>query len=205
MSRSSSPGACFAAGRALALVFATSGCYHSIVPVGSAPLPVKEERVFPPGTILRLDNGYSSLALLELRTEGAHVLEADLREWTAKLLVELQLELQRRGADAIVSASSVEGTSVILPEDGEAPGLGRRAERRTFPVVRVWVSHLGDPAATAETRSLAAAEVESADGAFAASYAAEPGSGSFSAAFLSLKRQMIEDERFRGWVLAWKP
>jgi hypothetical protein len=192
-------------GWTLALVLATSGCYHSIVPVGSEPLPVEEERVFPPGTILRLDSGYDAPTPLEIRTEGAHVLEADLREWTAKLLVELQLELRRRGADAIVSESSVEGTSVILPDDGEASGLKPRPDRQTFPVIRAWVSHLGDPSATEETHPLVAAEVESADGAFAASYAAEPGSRSFSAAFLSMKRQMIDDARFRQWLLGWKP
>ena len=170
-----------------------------------SPLRVEEERVFPAGTILRLDNGYSSTVLLEIRTEGAHILEADLREWTAKLLVELQLELRRRGADTIVSESSVEGTSVILPEAGEAPLPDPGSDQRTYPVIRVWVSHLGDPSTAAETRPLAAVEVESADGAFAASYAAEPGSKTFSDAFLSLKKQMIEDARFRGWVLAWKP
>jgi len=205
MLRGHPPSVSSASGWALALVLAASGCYHSIIPVGSPPLGVEEERVFPHSTVLRLDNGYTSMTLVEIRTEGVHILEADLREWTADLLVELQIELRRRGADAIVSESSVEGTSVVLPEEGEALDLDRRSDRRTLPVIRVWISHLGDPSAAPEARPLAAAEVESNDGAFAASYAAEPGCKTFSAAFLSLKKQMIEDARFRGWILAWKP
>jgi hypothetical protein len=206
MSRGNSSRALVQAIWLLALSLTASGCYHCIVPVCSAPLPVEEGSAFPPGTVLRLEGGYDSRALLEIRTEGAHVLEADLREWTAKLLVELQLELRRRGADAIVSESSVEGTSVILPEEGENLVLDRRPDaRRTCPVLRVWVSHLGDPSATAETEPLVMAEVESADTTFSASYVAEAGSRTYSAAFLSLKKKMIEDARLRGWLSLGSP
>jgi len=91
-------------------------CYphrERLLPLPSYPwaprrFPSKRE-VPSSGDGLRLEGGYDSRALLEIRTEGAHVLEADLREWTRSSLWSFKLELRRRGADAIVSESSVEG------------------------------------------------------------------------------------------------
>ncbi|MBI4604579.1 MAG: hypothetical protein HY721_21665 [Planctomycetes bacterium] len=165
------------AGRwAFGLVLAASvpGCRHLLDPIRPPPIEGEIEALFPRGTTLRLENGWEAPQVRPLRSEGIHSIEVDLRAWTARLMSELEEELARRGA---------------------APG-GSAARA----ALRVRVTEVRAPGREAGGGPLLEARLESPSGDLAAAYAADPHAKGFSDAFLSLKRQVVEDPRIREWI-----
>ena len=80
-----------------------TGCYHLIMPV--TPLRLSDEVVplrIEPRRTVRLINGYTETQTVWFRTEGIHHVGADLREWTDRLLSQLQLELEPRGVSSLI-------------------------------------------------------------------------------------------------------
>ena len=160
---------------ALAGVAALAGCIHRIEP--AEPLLLKSDvtDVFPVGTRLQVLNGYEAPRLERLRSDGIHHLEIDYQRWTRRLVLELEDDLARRHA---------------LPGEGEAA-----------PRLLVWITRVEPPEPLASRSLVFEARVQSAQGAYAASHRLGDGVSGFGEAFVLLRRRILDDEKFRDWVL----
>ena len=172
------------------------GCYHTMEPVKPPLLPNEvAQGIYPLGALLRLENGYSGREARWIRTEGLHRLEVDLREWTARLLGELEIELERRQVSVVVAEGSLSGTSV-----SPAARPDRRKKGGVYPTLRVWISDVKAPSPESGQGSYLAAEMESEAGDFSASYAVGSKVKGFKDAFQELKQSILEDARFQAWL-----
>lgn len=185
-------------GAALFWCFLTPlGCYHTIEPIKPLLLPIEvAEGLFPRGALLRLENGYFEPEMRWIRTEGLHKLEVDLREWTARLLSELEIELERRQVFVVLAEEALSGTSVNPIQRPEP----RRKKDGPFPILRAWVSDLKAPDPEADRGPYLSADLESEDGDFSASYAVTTKVKGFGEAFQELKKSILEDPRFQSWL-----
>jgi hypothetical protein len=159
---------------------------------------------------------------VELRSEGIHILEADLRDWSARVVHELALELRRRRFEAFVIRSAVAGTSVSAEEDllAEAPGPGEEGRvlsvgvAEVLPPARDEGAETGTPAPGArEDDSVApppararrgpriALEIEIPAIDLSVRYETDRDAAiDFREAFRDLKARILDDPRVREWV-----
>jgi hypothetical protein len=174
-----------------------------IEPIKPPVLPHEvAQGIFPTGALLRLENGYPGPEVRWIRTEGLHRLEVDLREWTARLVSELEAELERRQVVVVVAEGSLSGTSVSLVETSESRGkpASRPKKAGALPTLRVWVSEVKAPDREAGRGPFLSAELESETGDFSASYAVNSKVMGFKDAFQELKQSILEDARFQVWL-----
>ncbi len=184
----------------LAVFLASAGCYHVIEPVKPPAIPVEEQKPIPAGVSLRLENGYAAPELRRIRAEGIHKLDVDLRDWSARLVMELSSELETRQAEAYVPAESLAGTA-----PGPLPLTPRGRGREHVSVaaraaLRVRITEVVAPDAETGRGPRLAASLESKSGDFAASYATGPEAKGFSDALLDLKKRILEDQKFLAWL-----
>lgn len=182
---------------ALLAILAPAGCRHLLEPVEPRALSITESEAvrFPPGTSAWIENAYVEPEMTELLVEGAHSIEADLREWTARLVSEIALELRRRGVTVHVPESSLRGTPVPL-----LPPAGLPADPATFKKLRVRISAIEPPDRMTGRGPRIRAEVESADGALAAAYSVGEGARGFRDALFDLKKIILDDSRLGEWL-----
>jgi hypothetical protein len=166
-------------------------------PIEPRSLTIAESEAvrFPDGTAAWIENAHAERVIVPILTEGLHTIEADLREWTARLVSEVARELRRRGAAVYVPESSLRGTPIPLEP---APPLP--VDPITLPKLRLRVSALEPPRAWLGEGPRIRAEVESEDGKFAASYDAGVGARGFRDALFDLKRTILDDGALHAWL-----
>ncbi len=160
-----------------------TGCYHLVMPVNPprlsddvAPLQVEPRRT------VRLINGYTDRQTVWFRTEGLHHIGADLREWTDRLLSQLQLELEPRGVSSLI-------------ERGDSPSAANGAALR-IRITRIVPRP--DDASNGEG-PLLEATIESEDGDYKAEFSSGATSHGFSDAFYNLKESILTDGNLEQW------
>lgn len=180
---------------AIALAILTQlapGCYHILMPVSPPRLPddVAPLRI-QPRRIVRLVNGYADSEIIWFRTEGIHHIGADLREWTDRLLSQLQIELEPRG----VSTAITDGQA---PANAEAIGLRVRITGIRPP------SSAGDAFAPDDPQGgggpVLEATIESEDGTYEADYSSGATSHGFTDAFYHLKEAILVEGSLVEWL-----
>lgn len=178
------------------VLLALAGCIHLIEPIRPETLPLEDTSPFPAGRLVRAENGHMASEIRRLRSEGLHHLDVDLRDWTARLLSELERELSLRGVTLIVPDSSLAATTSARPaypariplEDGEAAAA-----------LRVWITGVKPPGPGGEA-PLVSAYIEEARTGTSASFEAGEGRKNFSGALYDLKKTILKDGRFRDWI-----
>jgi len=166
-----------------ALSLGSSGCYHIVMPVRSDRMPdTLVAAIASPRRTVRLVNGYEHEVLVWFRTEGAHHIGTDLREWTDRLLADLREEYDSRGV------------TVALP--------ARRKVRPTDPAALVVrVTSIRGPDATGGGGAELEAALESMDGSYRERLRSLPQASKFSDALYSLKVLIIESPGLQAWIL----
>jgi hypothetical protein len=161
------------------------------------PLPLVESQAvaFPPGTALRIEGGYDAAVIRSVHADGIHELEVDLRDWTARLIQELEIELEKRGVVVIVPAASLDGTSI---EPRPSPHVPR--DPSSLRVLRVRVLEVTAPDREEGRWPFLAARIESAPEGFAASFTAGEHARGFRDALYELKKKILDDSRFQAWI-----
>jgi len=182
---------------ALLLSLGAVGCRHLLEPIEPRSLTVAESDAvrFADGTAAWIENAQAERVIVPILTEGLHTIEADLREWTARLVSEVARELRRRGVAVYVPESSLRGTPIPLEPVTPLP-----AHPATLPKLRVRVSGLEPPRAWLGEGPRIRAEVESEDGKFAAAYAAGVGARGFRDALFDLKKMILDDGALHDWL-----
>jgi hypothetical protein len=168
-----------------------SGCYHLVMPVSPPRLPddVSTLRIEPRCTV-RLVNGYTEAETVWFRTEGIHHIGADLREWTDRLLSELQIELEPRGVSTLIDR-------------------GAAASAVSDAALRIRITSIVPPRlpggtdSAGESRSdqgpLLEATIESEDGGYRGEFASSATAHGFSDALFSLKESILVDGNLAAW------
>ena len=168
-----------------------TGCYHLVMPVNPprlsdevAPLQVEPRRT------VRLINGYTEMQTVWFRTEGIHHVGADLREWTDRLLSQLQIELEPRGVSSLI-------------ERGDSPPGASGA------ALRIRITSIVPPDVSSRTNrpddalngggALLEATIESEDGDYKAEFSSGAISRGFSDAFYNLKESILLDGNLGHW------
>ena len=187
------------AGCAASLSALAEGCYHLIEPTLPPPIPVDGDlSVFPKGLVLRLENGYEAPEVVWIRSDGIHQMEVDLRDWSGRLVSELAAELRRRRVGVSVSAASLSGTSAVT---SDVPRTESSPETKGSRVLRVWVCEVRAPPLEEDGGVLISAELGSDAADFRGSYATGPDLRGFRDALYQLKKTILEDSKFREWVI----
>ncbi len=157
-----------------------TGCYHMITPTNPERLPddVAALQIYP-RRAARLVNGYSEETVIWFRSEGLHHLGADLREWTGRILVNLQGELEPRGV------------SVVIGEEA--------AHRAALAVLRIWITEIVAPDARGGGGAVVRARIKSDDGNYAAEFTSGVASHGFSDALYNLKKSILMDPALSDW------
>jgi hypothetical protein len=177
-------------------VLALAGCIHLIEPIRPETLPLEDASPFPAGRLIHAENGHRAPEMRRLRSEGLHHLDVDLRDWTARLLSELERELLLRGVTLIVPDSSLTDTTSARPVH---PARIPREDREPAASLRIWITEVRPPGPAGET-PLVSAYIEEARTAASASFEAGEGRENFSGALYDLKKKILKDERFRDWI-----
>jgi hypothetical protein len=179
---------------------ASAGCYHSIEPAKPRLLDLAG-RYLPGNITVRIENGYAAPELRRLRSDVVHKLDADLRDWSARLVSELDTELERLGVVCQVPDDALDGTSVA-----PLPLTPQRARLRdgNYPVLRARITDVLAPNPESREGASLSASLESGTGDFTAIYTTGPGLKGFADAFLELKQRMLDDARFLEWLRAAK-
>lgn len=182
---------------ALLLSAGATGCRHLLEPIEPRSLSIAESEAvrFPEGTAAWIENAHTERLLTPILTEGLHTIEADLREWTARLVSEVGRELGRRGVAVYIPESSLRGTSIALEPVPPLP-----ADPATFRKLRLRLSGLEPPRAGHGEGPRIRAEVESEDGKFTAAYAAGVGARGFRDALFDLKKMILDDGALHSWL-----
>jgi hypothetical protein len=174
-----------------------AGCHHLLEPIQPLPVPLEEIQTvaFPPGTAFRIENGYDAPAIRSLRAEGIHELEIDLRDWTARLIQEIEIELERRGVAVVVPETALAGTSV-------EPRRAQRSPRdpAALPLLRARVLDVTAPDPAAARGPFLSLRLEAPVGGFAASFTAGEERTGFRDALYDLKKKVLDDEGFQAWI-----
>ena len=157
-----------------------TGCYHMITPVNPERLPddVAALQIYP-RRAARLVNGDSEETVTWFRSEGIHHIGADLREWTDRILLHLQSELEPRGV------------SVVIGEE--------TAPSAELAVLRIWVTEIVAPDARGGGGAVVRARVQSDDGNYAAEFSSGVTSHGFSDALYNLKKSILVDPALSDW------
>lgn len=167
-----------------------TGCYHLVMPVNPPRLPDEVAPLQLEGRrTVRLINGYTERKTIWFRTEGIHHLGVDLREWTDRLLSQLQIELEPRGVSALIE---------------------NEGEREADAALRVWITNVIPPdsqrrldasndGASGRGPTLEAT-VKSEDGAYEATFSSGATSHGFSDALYSLKESILVDGNLVQWL-----
>jgi len=174
------------------------GCFHVIEPTDAPPLRLEEdEQTLLKGSRVRLENGYAEAEMRRLREDGIHRLDVNLREWTARLLLELERDLEARGAEVHVDWNELRGTALdpLLRAAREEESCGAR-----FPLLRAAITAVVPPDFETGAGALLSATLAAPDGSLSAVYDTGTTPAGFAEAFLDLKKQMIGDERLRAWL-----
>jgi hypothetical protein len=150
---------------------------------------------FPDGTAAWLENAHVERQMVHILSEGVHTIEADLREWTARLVSEVARELGRRGVAVYVPESSLRGTPVPLDPVPALP-----SDPASLRKLRLRVSALEPPRRWLGEGPRIRAELESEDGKFAAAYAAGEGARGFRDALFDLKKLILDDDALQAWL-----
>lgn len=176
---------------ALAVVL-SPGCYHIVMPVSPSPLP---SEMAPLGIevphIVRLVNGYTESRIVWFRTEGIHHIGVDLREWTDRLISQLQVELESRGVNTVIGRSGE-------PPDPKAAVLRIRITRIRPPSSASDAIASNDPQAGGGP--ILEATIESDDGTYRAEYSSGVTSNGFSDALYHLKESILVEDSLRQWL-----
>jgi hypothetical protein len=182
---------------ALLLSMGAAGCRHLLEPIEPRSLSIAESDAvrFPDGTTAWIENAHTERILTPILTEGLHTIEADLREWTARLVSEVGRELRRRGVAVYIPESSLRGTPIPLEPVPPLPG-----DPATFRKLRLRVSGLEPPRAWLGEGPRIRAEVESEDGKFTAAYVAGDGARGFRDALFDLKKMILDDDALHSWL-----
>jgi hypothetical protein len=130
-----------------------------------------------------------------IHADGIHEIEVDLRDWTARLIQEIEIELGRRGVTVVVPEASLEGTSI---EPRPSPHAAR--DQAPLPVLRAWITEVAAPDPEEMRGPVIAARIEAADGGFAASFTAGEHARGFRDALYDLKKRVLDDEGFQAWL-----
>ena len=183
----------------LLLSTGAAGCRHLLEPIEPRSLTITESEAvrFPEGTAVWIENAHAERVLTPILTEGLHTIEADLREWTARLVSEVGRELGRRGVAVYIPESSLRGTSIPLQPVPPLPG-----DPAALRKLRLRVSRLEPPRHWLGEGPRIRAEVESEDGKFAAAYAAGEGARGFRDALFDLKKMILDDGALHDWLRA---
>ena len=175
----------------------SAGCYHVLQPSKARGLLLEEgQELLYGGRVVRLENGYTEAEIRAVGSDGFHHFEVDLREWSARLLLELAGELEARGARVQVDEAALEGTSVAPLLSASPHASAGAPGGRTL---RVTVNEVQTPRYEAEAGLELSATVEDRAGELAAVYNAET-KQSFSDIFFVMKKQILEDPSFQAWL-----
>ena len=182
---------------AVLLSTGSAGCRHLLEPTEPRGLSMAESEAvrFPEGTAAWIENAYTERVLTPILTEGLHTIEADLREWTARLVSEVGRELGRRGVAVYIPESSLRGTPIPLEPVPPLP-----ADPAALPKLRLRVSGLEPPRAWLGEGPRIRAEMESEDGKLAAEYAVGEGARGFRDALFDLKKMILDDDALQDWL-----
>jgi len=175
----------------------SAGCYHVLEPSKAPGLLLEEgQEILFSGRVVKLENGYTEPQVRRIGSDGFHHFEIDLRDWSARLLLELAEELEARGARVRVDEAALRGTAVapllFPPPDTSTDDPGGR-------ILRVTVNEVKAPRFEAEEGLELSATLEDRAGELSASYKAET-KQSFSDIFFVMKRQILDDPPFQGWL-----
>ena len=185
--------------RIIALLLSTgaTGCRHLLEPIEPRSLTIAESEAvrFPEGTAAWIENAHAERVLTPILTEGLHTIEADLREWTARLVSEVARELGRRGVAVYVPESSLRGTAIPLQP---APPLP--VDIASLRKLRLRVSGLEPPRHWLGEGPRIRAEMESEDGKLATAYVAGEGARGFRDALFDLKKMILDDDALQEWL-----
>ena len=168
-----------------------AGCYHLVMPV--TPPRLSDEAAalqIEPRRTVRLINGYTDRQTVWFRTEGLHHIGADLREWTDRLLSQLQLELEPRGVSSLI-------------ERGDSPPVAKGA------ALRIRITRIVPPDVSGRTDRpddasngrgpLLEATIKSEDGDYKAEFSSGATSHGFSDALYNLKKSILLDGNLEQW------
>ncbi|HVR73167.1 MAG TPA: hypothetical protein VMT52_02495 [Planctomycetota bacterium] len=178
------------------VLLAFAGCIHLIEPIRPETLPLEDTSPFLAGRLVRAENGHVAPEIRRLRSEGLHHLDVDLRDWTARLLSELERELSLRGVTLIVPDSSLAATTSARPAH---PARIPRGDEEAAAALRVWITGVRPPGPGGEA-PLVSADLQEARTGASASFEAGEGRKNFSGALYDLKKKILKDERFRDWI-----
>ncbi len=186
---------------ALLVLALLAGCTHLIEPGQPPWLPVEGDlSTLAATTGIRIENAYAGPVLRCIRSEGIHSMEVDLRDWTARVVSGLAVELDRRHVSVSVPPASLSGTSSVT---GSVP-RARPSSAEPARVLRVRVTEVRAPCPDG-CDPLVTVQIRSAAGDFSARYASSPEAVTFRDALYDLKRTILEDPRFRHWLAASPP
>lgn len=177
--------------------YLSAGCYHVIDPSNAFRLPLEAgEEVLFSGRVVRLENGYTEPQIRSVGSDGLHYFEIDLRDWSARLVLELAEELEARGARVHVDPAALKGTAVAPllftpPETFADSSSGR--------TLRVTVNEIKTPRFGAEEGLKLSATIEDRAGELSAFYDAET-KKSFSDILFVMKRKILDDPPFQSWL-----
>lgn len=183
-----------------------SACHHWVEPIRPPALLVEEIDPLPGPIAIQIENGYSAPEVRPLVSSGIHELRLDLRDWTARVVSELHVELERRQAIVHVPPESLADTSAaplpLSPESRVRPDATFKRVvlkmlaveppdpgQKKGPVLRLSLEGLGD-AGGGEP--------------FATEYTVGSDKLAFSEALLDLKRRIVRDPDLTAWLLGQK-
>lgn len=178
-------------------LYLSAGCYHVLDPSNASRLPLEAgEEVLFSGRAIRLENGYSEPQIRPVGSDGFHHFEIDLRDWSARLVLELAEELVARGARVHVDPAALKDTAVaslpFAPPERFVTGSSGRT-------LRVTVNEIKTPRFGAGKGLELSATIEDRAGELSAFYHAET-KQSFSDIFFVMKRKILDDPPFQGWL-----
>lgn len=194
-----------AAGALLALVasaMAGAGCIHLVEPPEAPTIALDSSGSDPLyhtllGARARALGAYESPSVLRLRDEGVHRIDVDLREWTARLLRELERELGRRGVFLHVPDASLDRTASARPL---LPPRQAPPDEALLPTLTVSVDAIRDPQRLPRRVPVLEAHVDLAPGGQRLALASQPWTRTIPGAFFDLKKQLLADSVFLEWL-----